>query len=143
MAFSLTGLKTIAERSEEAISSNFRQILVLKIAALASDVDLDIADEEGTFWTAVDTSPGSLGEKALKAIKDMKSGADRLVSVSSEEFITRRKINSGGTGAAGTYKIPSIVNHIPNIEFNTGEGPLAFEIRLEFDLQDGVTPLNL
>lgn len=86
MAFALTAFVADGQEMDEAVTRRFRQRAVFTITAANTDVDLDIGDYTGTFWTAVGgTAPGT---GALKAIKDIQTRAKSYYW-------------TGGTGLAG------------------------------------------
>ena len=90
MTFALTAFVADGQEMDEAVTRRFRQRAVFTITAANTDVDLDIGDYTGTFWTAVGgTEPGT---GALKAIKDIQLRAKSYYW-------------TGGTGLAG--KVPS------------------------------------
>lgn len=71
MAFALTKFEAMGVEIDEVVTKRFLQRSVMYITGLATDVDLDIGDYSGTFWTAVGaTEPG---ETALAALKDIVS----------------------------------------------------------------------
>ncbi len=69
MAFALTDFQSYGIEAEEAVNKRYKQVAIFSITALNTDVDLDIGDYSGTFWTAV--SGSEPGTTALKAIKDI------------------------------------------------------------------------
>lgn len=90
MAFALTAFVADGQEMDEAVTKRFRQRAVFTITAANTDVDLDIGDYSGTFWTAVGGS--TVGAKALLAIKDIQTRAKSYYW-------------TGGTGLAG--KVPA------------------------------------
>lgn len=79
MAFALTKVRAYGIEAEEALNNKYQQKLILNITGLATDVDLDLGDYSGTFWTAVGgTEPGAT---ALKAIQDIQTLADSFVGL--------------------------------------------------------------
>jgi len=93
MAFTLSKIRAYGIEAEEPVNKRYQQKLILNIAGLATDVDLDLGDYSGTFWTAVGaTQPGIT---ALKAIKDIQTLADSFVGL-------------GATSLAGYTQQPAV-----------------------------------
>lgn len=79
MTFALTKIRAYGIEAEEAVSKRYKQTLILNITGANTDVDLDIGDYSGTFWTAVGgTEPGIT---ALKAVKDIQVAADSYLGL--------------------------------------------------------------
>lgn len=79
MAFALTKFEAFGTEVDEALTKQFVQEAVFTMTGQNTDVDLDIGDYSGTFWTAVGgTAPGIT---ALKAIKDIQTRARTFVHV--------------------------------------------------------------
>jgi hypothetical protein len=140
MAFALT--KFQARGVDIAGPSNKRGIqqVVLNITGAAADVDLDIGDDAGTFWTAAkaDSTYGSLATKALEVLQNIVANASSLVAVKSEQLIDRIQI--AAVSGAGEYSL-AVVNTRPNIAFNAADGETSYEIILEYELDDKQYPV--
>lgn len=85
MTFALSQVRAFGIESEEAISKRYIQAMVLNITAANTDIDLDLGDYSGTFWTAVS---GSAATAALSALKSIQLKAESFWKV-------------GGTSIAG------------------------------------------
>lgn len=79
MAFSLTKVRAYGIEAEEPLNNWYQQKLILNITGLATDVDLDLGDYSGTFWSAVDGAEP--GDTALQAIKDIQTIAESFLAV--------------------------------------------------------------
>lgn len=79
MAFALTEFQSYGIEAEEAVNKRYKQVAILTITAANTDVDLDIGDYSGTFWTAV--SGSEPGTTALQAIKDIQTRALSFVGL--------------------------------------------------------------
>lgn len=70
MAFALTRFEAYGVEIDEPLVKRFIQRAEMRITGANTDVDLDIGDNTGTFWTAVGaTEPGATALKALKSIE--------------------------------------------------------------------------
>lgn len=79
MTFALTEFQSYGIEAEEAVNKRYKQVAIFTITAANTDVDLDIGDYSGTFWTAVSaTEPGTT---ALKAVKDIQTRALSFVGL--------------------------------------------------------------
>lgn len=93
MAFAISRFEAYGVAIDEPITKKFIQRAVLNITGLATDIDLDLGDNTGTFFTAVGaTEPGLT---ALKALKDIQLRAKAFLSVQGTGINAKT-----GTGAA-------------------------------------------
>jgi hypothetical protein len=112
MTFALTKVRAYGIEAEEPINKRYQQKLILNITAANTDVDLDLGDYSGTFWTAVGaTEPGIT---ALKAIKDIQIAADSFVGL-------------GGTSLAGYVQGDSSVPVVQTLNSAASAGGSANE----------------
>lgn len=141
MAFALTGYFA---RSVEISSSSYKrgiQQVVLNITGAATDVDLDIGDAAGTFWTAAvaDGTYGTLASNALTSLTAIAGQSAALVAVESEQLIDRVQVASLTTTGQYSLAIDAIG---PNIAFNAADGELAYKIILVWELNDYIMPVT-
>lgn len=74
MTFALSKFRAYGIEAEEVVNKRYQQVAIFNITAAATDVDLDIGDFSGTFWTAVGgTEPGAT---ALKAMRDIQQRSE-------------------------------------------------------------------
>lgn len=79
MAYAMQSVQVYGIEAEEPVNKRYRQCAILAFTGLNTDIDLDIGDYSGTFWTAVGgTEPGTT---ALKAIKDIQQRALSFINV--------------------------------------------------------------
>ncbi len=79
MTFALTRFEAYGVEAAEPLQNRFIQRAEFRITAANTDVDLDLGDYTGTFWTAVGaTEPGIT---ALHAMKDINLYARAFLSV--------------------------------------------------------------
>lgn len=105
MAFSLTKFRSYGIEADEALNKRNKQLAVFNITAFGTDIDLDIGDYTGTFWTAVGASkPG-----ALKAIKGIQPIADSFLGIR-------------GSSIAGLTQVDGIRDEVLNFTAITPNG---------------------
>ncbi len=139
MAFALTGY---VARGTDISGPNFKkgtQQVVIRATGTSADVDLDIGDAAGTFWTAAiaDTTYGALATKALLSLQRVAAQSVANVAVSSNQLIDRVQVASLTT--TGQFTLANDVIG-PNIAFNAGDGETAYYIILDYELNDRVFP---
>ena len=133
MAFSLTSMKAYGLDINEPVRKRQCQVVEFKIAATAADVDLDIGDTAGTFWSAADDTAAGLAAK--KAFADILSNAENLVSLTSYDLL--KNFTPAGAAAIGAGLVKFNGTQLaPEILFNAGEGLTAYTITIVYSLKD-------
>lgn len=139
MAFALTGY---AARGIDIAGPSYKrgiQQVVFKITALATDVDLDIGDSAGTFWTAAaaDSTYGSLAAKALLSLTRIAAQSSNLLAIKSPQLLKR--VQSAAVGNNGEFAV-SIDVLGPDILFKASDGETALYVVLDYELNDSARP---
>lgn len=139
MAFALVAYHA---RCVEIASTSYKrgiQQVVLDITALATDVDLDIGDDSGTFWTAAiaDATYGTLATNALASLQRIVGQAAALVGVASEQLIDRVQI--GSLTGAGQYTL-AVQDVRPNIAVDAADGETAWKLILTYEMDNFISP---
>lgn len=140
MAFALTRM----EAYQEVVGSTSRkrgiQGVDLYITGTVADVDLDIGDYSGTFWTAAlaNSTLGNVATTALSTIQKIVAQVESLDEVNSQQLLDRIKIAT--VAGAGEYSL-AIQNTLPNIAFFAGDGETSIFLRLKFTCVDGQFPI--
>ena len=131
MAFALTKFSLQFEGTDSAGKYRGRQYATLHITAANTDVDLDIGDDSGTFWTAAlaDGTYGSLATEAQAKLQEIDDVVEDLMAVSGEAILARRKV--AAASGAGEYSL-AIQNARPNIGFFSGDAPTSYVVELEW-----------
>jgi hypothetical protein len=140
MAFALTKFEA---RSIDIASVTYKrgiQQVVLDITGTTADVDLDIGDYSGTFWTAAvaNATYGTLASNSLTVLQQIVAQAAALVEVSSQQLLDRVQVASLTT--SGQFSL-AIQNTLPNLEFNAADGETAYKIILTFELNNYIFPI--
>lgn len=141
MTFALT--KYVAsgiDRSGPSVKRGVQRV-ALTITALAADVDLDIGDDAGTFWTdaLADATYGTLATNAQTHLQTICDNVTALLAVMSPQLLDR--VQTAAAGSNGEYSI-ALEDHRPNITVNAADGEEAWYIVLEWELADGQSPVN-
>lgn len=137
MAFQLTGFKAFGIRTDGSTRKHAMQGVILSIAATAADVVLDIGTDAGTFWTAVkaDAKYGTMATQALVQLKLLLAQVNQLIEVEGSALVSRVPV--GTLTAAGQYTM-TISNKRPVLTLNAGDGDLAYQLYLRWDLKDNL-----
>lgn len=138
MAFALAKVRAYGVEAEEALNKRYRQFYILDITAANTDTDLDLSDNSGTFWSAVDGSEP--GDTALATLKDIVTRSDALIAVKSEPLLS--KVQVGTVSGAGEYSV-AVTGKRPDVAFNSGDAPTSYIVVLEYLLKDGEYPVEV
>lgn len=139
MAFALVGFHA---RGVEVTSPSLKrgiQQVVLDITAAATDVDMDIGDDSGTFWTAciADSTYGSLASSALTVLQAIVAQSAAFVGCASEQLIDRVQVAS--LTGAGEFTL-AVQNSRPNLAFNAADGETSWKLILTYELDNFIQP---
>ncbi len=140
MAFALTSFEAYGAYRDEPLTNLAHQYARFTYTAANTDVDLDIGDYSGTFWTAVGgTAPGIT---ALKAIKDIQVRAKTYLSVGGDALAPYVQALSV---IANTYSVTmdSTNTHLPNYLFHSGDAPTSVTIELKWLLKNNEQPVKV
>lgn len=137
MSFALTKFKAWGVNVGSPIRKHDMQYAELHITGTVADVDLDIGDDSGTFWTdaLADSTYGSLATTALDKLQKIVAIANSLMAVESQE-ITLVRLRAAA--AAGTDYALAIQDKRPNFIFDANQGETSYIIKLEWSLKDGL-----
>ena len=141
MSFALVGFQARSLEVSSPSKVKAVQQVVMNITAAATDVDLDIGDASGTFWTdaLADGTYGDLASSALTSLTEIAGQSSALVAVQSEQLIDR--VQSAAAGNAGEYAL-AIDAIGPNITFHAADGDTAYKIILVWELDAGIGPIT-
>ncbi len=143
MAFALTsfladGTPCIGASVEKAV-----QRVILTATGTTADIDLDIGDDTGTFWTAAiaNATYGEMATQALATLQKVITQATTWQSVYSPEIDASTQLRAAAAGA-GTYTL-TFQNSRPNYLFNASAGLLAYTVIIEYVLKPALHPVTL
>ena len=118
MTFALSRVRAYGVEADEATSKKFMQMVRLDITAANTDVDLDLGDYSGTFWSAVDGSEP--GDTALKVFQDIQIRAKQFLFAGGEALQALSMVNpaaqvgfilataTAGGGTTETLAVPGL-----------------------------------
>ena len=140
MAFALVAFRA---RQVDIASPSLKrgiQQVVLDITAAATDVDMDIGDDSGTFWTAclADATYGELAEQALDILQRIVAQAAAFVGCASQQLIDRVQVAS--LSGAGEFTL-AVQNTRPNLAFSAADGETAWKLILTYEMDNGIQPM--
>lgn len=146
MAFALTKFKADCIRHTGPTRSHGEQIAIFVTTAADTDTDMDISDEDGTFWTdaLADATYGDLATAAWNIFFDkspygsIPSVIASLIAVESETLLARMRDDSS---PAGTDYSLVIADNLPDLGFASGDAPESMILVLRWLLQDGAEPV--
>lgn len=133
MAFALTGFQMFGGRQSDPIAqAGPHQYILLNVTGDAADVDLDIGDLGGTFWTdaVADASYGSLATGALAMITDYYAQWAGCGAISSPQLIDRVQV-AALTGAGQYTLVLNATTNLPEIAFDVADGDTSYVILLD------------
>ena len=140
MTFALTSFECYGAYRDEPLTNLAHQYARFTYTAANTDVDLDIGDYSGTFWTAVGgTAPGIT---ALKAIKDINVRAKTYLSVGGNAIAAKYQ---GAAAASGVYTVAmdSTNTNLPNYLFASGDAPTSATIEICWLLKGSEQPVKV
>lgn len=136
MAFALTKFKAYGLKTQGPTRVLGQQVVELHITAANTDTDLDIGDDAGTFWGAVDAT--DLGAEALRLLKEIIADkAQGLLAVHGEELVGRLRV--AAASGAGEYSL-AVDNNRPNIGWFNTDAPTSYVVQLVYQLTDNLFP---
>lgn len=111
------------------------------IVATTADVDLDIGDDSGTFWTAAvaDATYGVLASNVLAWLQALDDNVAALLDVQSPQLLDR--VQTAAASGNGEFA-RAIQNHRPNITVNAADGETSWFIECIWELADNIPPQN-
>jgi hypothetical protein len=140
MAFAVTAVECYGKEIDEPLTKKFEQTMVLSYTAANTDVDCDLGDYTGTFWTAAGGS--AAGATALKSIKAIQIRAQQFAKLGGEALLDRVQ---GTSAASGVYTaaMDGTNTHIPNLTFHSTTAPTSAKLILTWVLKDNEPPVKV
>jgi hypothetical protein len=142
MAFALTsftadGIRYMGPGPYKAV-----QRYILTITGTTSDVDLDIGDLTGTFWTAAqaDATYGAMATAVLAVLTANYPNYQAVENI----FVPEIWARANAAAASGTVYVRSInsTTLLPEFTFAASNGATGYTVCVDYILKDGYLPLN-
>ena len=124
MAFGLSKAKFYFVETSKAVNMvDNLQYAEISLTAAATDLAWDLNDLAGTAWTAIAVG-STAGASTLAALKTIKTGTDKIVSLISDMMLDRAEVVTAS--AAGDYaKAYTAGAILPSFSFFTASSPTA------------------
>ena len=143
MAFALIAWKSYAKPIDQGTIKRFEHVVEMQITGLAADVDLDIGDLTGNFWTDA-LADATYGDYATAAVAYLGSLYPKLSAVT----YNSPQLGGGyvkvvaGPALAGEYAVSlNATTGLPEIAFTAAAAPTALTLRFECSLKTSEWPL--
>jgi hypothetical protein len=140
VAFALTSFQSDGIKYSGPGPRRAIQTVILTITGTTADVDLDIGDDSGTFWTAAlaDSTYGDLAEEALSKLQTIISNATAVARIYSPEIEASgiRAAAASGTAYTLVYQ-----NSRPNWTFASSQGLTAYTVFIDYLLDVNILPV--
>jgi len=139
MSFALTAFEAFPLAHQGSNVRRAAQRVVLHCTGLAADVDLDIGDDSGTFWTdaLADTDNGEIATQALAELKRVVAIADKVAGVFTSEILPKAQ---SAALTPGSYQL-SLQDKRPNYTFFAGEGETSYTVIVDYLLTPEQYPI--
>lgn len=144
MTFALTSFFADGVRFSGPGPIRATQQYTFGITAAVSDVDLDLGDVTGTFWTAAQAN-ATYGEMALQVLTQIERLYAQYSSVRdifTPDLYNRIQVPSSPTGTQYSAEIDATYL-LPNYTFATTGGSTAYTVHVEYMLDPNILPTNL
>ncbi len=116
----------------------------LTITAAATDVDLDLGDTTGTFWTAAqaDSTYGEMATQVLSWIEQHEGQIQAVKNLFVPELVPLTPVLS--LAATGTYTVDlNATTFLPDYTFYTAGGLTAYTVFVDYLLNPNTLPANI
>ena len=136
MAFACTASKFFfVETSKAANAVDNIQYAEITLTAANTDLTWDLNDLAGTAWTAI-AAANATGASTLAALKTIKTGMDKIVSITSTVMLDRSDVITAS--AAGDYNRSYTAGSIlPAFGFFTANAPTTDTICVGWKMLPG------
>ncbi len=115
------------------------------ITGAASDVDLDLGDATGTFWTAAtgDATYGTMAVQVLDRVSALKAQYSAVKDVFCQELFGRVVVATGPTGTTQMTQAIDADLLLPDYGFGTTGALTAYTVFVEYQMEPNMLPSNL
>lgn len=119
------------------------QEVVLTISGLNTDVDLDIGDAAGTFWTAAqaDATYGAMSALVLAKLQAVVAGSSYCSGIRCPELELGAYAKVASAPGANQFS-SSIDTYGPDLLMHAGDAPLAYHVHVFYEMAAGQFPVS-
>jgi hypothetical protein len=143
MAFALTSFFADGERFTGPGPYRGKETYVFTVTATTADVDFDLGDLDGNFWTEAlaDTTYGEMATQVLDRITNLVANYATLKSVEVPQLFPYIQ---AATQSGTAYKLTiDEDSNLPIFLFDTSNGLEAYTVIVEYLLKPNYLPTNL
>lgn len=144
MAFALTSFFADGVRFSGPGPYRAKQLYCFNITAAITDVDLDIGDITGTFWTAAQANAtyGTMATQVLADITRLYAQYAAISDIFTAAVFDRIQVASSPTGTQYSVDIDATYL-LPNYTFAASGGETTYTVLVEYLLDANTLPTNL
>jgi hypothetical protein len=145
MAFALTSFLADGVRFMGPGPLAATQTYRFTITGAATDVDLDVGDTTGTFWTdaQADTTYGAMAALVLAQVDRLVDQYSSVKSVYMPQLIDRIQVASSPTGTQYSADGIDTATLLPSYTFAASGGETSYTLAVEYFLDPTILPANL
>lgn len=137
MAIALSKFAAYGEHNTDTVKDRGIQVAKFVLTGDAADVDYDISDFTGNFWTAVAASAAGAGAKAW-----LRANYSQFLSlVTVEGSFAQAYLRAAAVGV-GAYT-QAVTSDLPDLAFNAADGPTRMVLILKWAMPEGSVPLTV
>lgn len=113
---------------DEPVTTRAHQVLNLVVTQAATDVDMDVGEVAGSFWTSAVASGGN-GPAALAALTQVIAKAESRISLCSPQIQDAKVQVAAAPAGATEYQITT-TSIVPSIAFFAASAPTAVTLNV-------------
>lgn len=119
------------------------QEVLLTITGANTDIDLDIGDNAGTFWTAAqaDATYGTMAGLVLDQLEAVVAVSEFCAGFKCPELQQTAFVQVASAPGASQYSLTS-GTYGPNILLNSGTAPTSYKVLLQYELDPAAFPVT-
>lgn len=143
MAFALTKAEFRSVAHQNPSFKRGIQEIVFTITGANTDIDLDIGDASGTFWTAAQANStyGAMAALVLAKLQAVVASSERLRRWECPELQATAYVQVASAPGASQYSLTTDT-YGPDILLNSGTAPTSYHVYLVFELAAGQFPVT-
>lgn len=121
------------------------QSYAFTITGAVTDVDLDLGDATGTFWTAATANGtyGTMATQVLSRVEALTAQYDYVKTVFVPELFGRVQVEASPTGTTEYTQVLDSGLLLPDYGFGTSGGVTSCTVVVDYQLEPNMLPTNL
>jgi len=143
MAFALTKAQFRSVSFQNPAYKAGVQEVVLIVTGATTDIDLDIGDIAGTFWTAaiLNATYGAMSALVLAQLQAVVANASYFRNFNCAQLQCSAYLQAASAPGATQYSLTTDT-YGPNLLMASGTAPIAYNIHLFYELAAGAFPIS-